>query len=699
MNQNSEQEKQNFYLAKGPESTLHLDTELIQRAMQGDKSAFSELFMQTYRHVFLIVQSSLPREEDQYDALQSIYLRAYKGIGKLESPFAFMSWLNTIASNVCRDLRRQMEKWKKESSAADSVAEEYTEQTDIALDVREVLRQLPEEQARLLTMYYYDGLKLSEIARLTDTPASTVRSRFHAAKKALRLLFEEKQIDKNFYSKGFLNWITTSLRNAVGTNLLSVAVAQDILDSVVSADEKKKSKLEVVTAKYFLKRRNAAVLKIASVVTAISILASCLTVFVLRQGQKKPAGGQLTVTDVASEGAAGQIGSLSFDQGSSSHGTIGIPTVSDSSSRPESSWTNSSAPFASAPAGSSQTGSSSAGLSSSPHPSDPSVSASPSSSDSTSPPDGFVPDYRPEQANTVGNAANNLIQGGTCAGQGDWIYYVEDDILLYKVKMDGSGKTLILENEEPVSQLNVLGDWIYYYDASGMICRIRTDGTKKEKLKTANADCLYVIGDRLYYNHNREIYVLDLAAKSDQRVVSDLAVKSFAVQGDYLFYFTGSSDALILNFRQLSTGKTASFHEDFDSEKNWFIRGNIFYFSDSQDNIRSLNYTDSDAQSEIEVKAPRGAMYDVIILHDSAIFVAQEKNDWLYYIAFGKGGLMHRRHNLETGKEETIRWLERDAEQQDSFYDLGDGYLYKRDATTGELMRLNQDMTLSKRFS
>ena len=46
--------------------------------------------------------------------------------------------------------------------------------------------RLPETYKDLVFMYYYEGMKTDDIARLTDTPASTVRNRLSDARKLLK---------------------------------------------------------------------------------------------------------------------------------------------------------------------------------------------------------------------------------------------------------------------------------------------------------------------------------------------------------------------------------------------------------------------------------------------------------------------------------------------------------------------------------
>lgn len=166
-----------------------IEPETVQKAMQGDKKAFSDLFMQTYRTMFLVVRRFLERDEDIYDALQNGYAKAYKYLPRLQSPEAFLSWLKKIMENAARDIRADINVrevfCEDMEEFSDELTVEYAESSERRADIREVLSRLEPRQAKVLTLHYYDGMKLSEIARMLDEPQSTVRSRFAQAKKTL----------------------------------------------------------------------------------------------------------------------------------------------------------------------------------------------------------------------------------------------------------------------------------------------------------------------------------------------------------------------------------------------------------------------------------------------------------------------------------------------------------------------------------
>ena len=58
------------------------ETELIQAARGGNRSAFDELVRRTYTDLFTLAARLTGNEEDARDVVQEAYLRAWKGIGK-----------------------------------------------------------------------------------------------------------------------------------------------------------------------------------------------------------------------------------------------------------------------------------------------------------------------------------------------------------------------------------------------------------------------------------------------------------------------------------------------------------------------------------------------------------------------------------------------------------------------------------------
>ena len=493
--------KGNNITIEDAKATLTHNSDLIQGAINGESKAFNELYLQSYRYVFFVIRQYISDDETTYDAIQETFIKVYKNIGSLREPASYYGWLTSVAKNTAIDILRT------KPSETELVYEEKNDATlkdeqtnkDVSLDVETVLKKLDPQDADLLSLVYYDGMRISQIAKMQGVPKTTVYSRFNKAKKNLKAQLKVHGIDKAIYSGNFVAMITTAIRNIIGTALLSFAIAQQILNSVIG----KKSKKELAVAKIINAQQKKAILKIASCIVAISMVTSAVTALTLIDWSRfKFSDDENYLTSTVTK----YYYETDSDNGNSSQnsGGFGDDLFYNSSTSSGSSTTSN--------------GSDSSNF----NPYYPSNSSSGSSSSSKddasnnhningsiptySTPDNYNPtddtDKPAEVVNVFGNNPNNVMRtisggagiGGMVAKQGDWLYYVQGMSRLMKVKLDGSQRQIIYESPGlmGINNLNVIGDTIYY--TNGGIWSMKTDGTDRKLISSKTAYNLLVRG-------------------------------------------------------------------------------------------------------------------------------------------------------------------------------------------------------------
>ena len=101
----------------------------------------------------------------------------------------------------------------------------------------------------------------------------------------------------------------------------------------------------------------------------------------------------------------------------------------------------------------------------------------------------------------LGNTPLNLSYDGIVAEKGDWIYYRNhnDNNWLYKIKKDGTEKTIIID-DAPYN-INVIGDWIYYTNEYYYenLYKIKTDGSERTPVSEDMTDFIMAKGDWIYF--------------------------------------------------------------------------------------------------------------------------------------------------------------------------------------------------------
>ncbi len=149
--------------------------------------------------------------------------------------------------------------------------------SEVNLDITEVLSRLSHEQSELLIRVYYDGMTVTDIAKMQGIPKTTVYSRLNVAKKELKRLLKLRGIEKAMYGGSAVAMFATVIRNAIGTDLLSIAVADEILHKVISGDKKRAAVIGTIARK----QRNEATIRFASKILLFCGVICALLVMVI----------------------------------------------------------------------------------------------------------------------------------------------------------------------------------------------------------------------------------------------------------------------------------------------------------------------------------------------------------------------------------------------------------------------------------
>lgn len=184
---------------------LPTDQELIREIKNGSQAAMEVLVKRHYKNIFAYVYRKVGDYHLAYDLTQETFIKMMKSIDKYKPYGKFQNWLLTIAVNQCRDYFRSshFKQIDNEQEYEDYVKDEkgnishLLRQKVESEQVRKALRQLPEFQKETIILRYYHDLKIKEIASVTDTNESTVKSRLRQGVQKLKNIFrEENQNDQ-----------------------------------------------------------------------------------------------------------------------------------------------------------------------------------------------------------------------------------------------------------------------------------------------------------------------------------------------------------------------------------------------------------------------------------------------------------------------------------------------------------------------
>ncbi len=172
---------------------------LQQIAQQQDREAFGRLFTHFAPLIKAFAHSGSTLASNHAEELvQEVMIKVWqKARGFDPHKAAASTWIYTIARNCRTDLYRRLQKFDTPLSAEDIWPDEVEEAPLVAVQqrrdaqrVRELMQELPHEQAQILAKVYMEGKSHSEVAEELDLPLGTVKSRVRLAMQKLQLMVE-----------------------------------------------------------------------------------------------------------------------------------------------------------------------------------------------------------------------------------------------------------------------------------------------------------------------------------------------------------------------------------------------------------------------------------------------------------------------------------------------------------------------------
>lgn len=165
--------------------------ELMAAFQGGDNEALSALLKSVLPQLGSITRRRFSNHQTADDVLQESLITIVKNAKSFRGESKVLTWMYTITNNACVDhIRREQTRSAQNVSdeplayIADK-AQDFANNLDTELVVRDALHELPKDQYEALTATWIDGLSIEEASELLGVPPGTIKSRCDRGKKAL----------------------------------------------------------------------------------------------------------------------------------------------------------------------------------------------------------------------------------------------------------------------------------------------------------------------------------------------------------------------------------------------------------------------------------------------------------------------------------------------------------------------------------
>lgn len=210
----------------------------IEQMGQKNEAGLNYIYSKTYNFVYLRAKSIFRNEEEVRRFMQKVYLQAYESVDGLKGENLY-EWLGKrtyfLGSKSCKKRK------EREMSFLEMEKQELNpggiENSELGIEIIcDVLEELPEMYQVTVFAFYYDYLKVEEIAELMECSRGVIRNRLNYVRKYIKKAMEnyveehggEEQI-KITFSIGLL---CDALRRWSVEHCLGITAAQGVYSSI-----------------------------------------------------------------------------------------------------------------------------------------------------------------------------------------------------------------------------------------------------------------------------------------------------------------------------------------------------------------------------------------------------------------------------------------------------------------------------------
>ncbi|MDR1663578.1 MAG: sigma-70 family RNA polymerase sigma factor [Clostridiales bacterium] len=273
-------------------------TRYVEGMRQGSERDFERIYNAFLPYAYFVVQKTYSNKNETEDIIQEAFIAAYKNIQDLKNPASFAAWFGKILNGAVTGA------YRKRKIVPTDIDDQFSDTPEMKDDfqpesrfeskedrrkVLDAISRLPDSQRRTVIAFYFQDLKITDIAESFQISEGAVKNALHKARLSL-----QKHLAPTFGATAFTVPLPFILWREYDNFSIKPATVSAIWKSVTGGAAKTTPVLKIIS-----------VLKTVSISQTIAVLITAGTVTggisiaeqVMQPGEPVPAIVELTRAD------------------------------------------------------------------------------------------------------------------------------------------------------------------------------------------------------------------------------------------------------------------------------------------------------------------------------------------------------------------------------------------------------------------
>lgn len=170
---------------------MHNEKLFIESLVNNDRMAYTELIEKYKNMVYTLCFNMLKDKHMADDVAQESFVKVFKSIKNFKHDAKLSTWIYRITYRTCIDHLR------KNKVAMSNIDDHYNiqdgsnhgqalEKKDLYQWLKQMIMELPQEEANVLQLFYHQQKSLKEVVAITGLTETNVKTKLFRSRKFLR---------------------------------------------------------------------------------------------------------------------------------------------------------------------------------------------------------------------------------------------------------------------------------------------------------------------------------------------------------------------------------------------------------------------------------------------------------------------------------------------------------------------------------